>query len=84
MRTPGGVPGLKVLTRTATGAVIGWKAAHRGDAPIAGYRVSLDGAVAGQTRSLRYTLILSSSRTHRVTSPPSTRRTASAPPAGRW
>ena len=67
VRTPGGVPGLKVLTRTATGAVIGWRAAHRGDAPIAGYRVSLDGAVAGQTRSLRYTLILSSSHSHRVT-----------------
>ncbi len=67
VRTPGGVPGLKVLTRTATGAVIGWRAAHRGDAPIAGYRVSLDGAVSGQTRSLRYTLILSSSHSHRVT-----------------
>ncbi len=66
VRTPGGVPGLKVLTRTATGAVIGWKAAHRGDDPIAGYRVSLDGAVSGQTRSLRYTLILSSSHSHRV------------------
>ena len=39
VRTPGGVPGLKVLTRTATGAVIGWRAARRGDAPIAGYRV---------------------------------------------
>ncbi len=67
VRVPGGVKGLKVVSRTATGAVIGWRAASRGDAPIAGYRVSLDGAVAGQTRSLRYTLLLSSSRSHRVT-----------------
>ena len=56
-----------MVSRTATGAVIGWRAANRGDAPIAGYRVSLDGAVAGQTRSLRYTLMLSSSHSHRVT-----------------
>ena len=52
VRMPGVVKGLKVVSRTATGAVIGWRAASRGDAPIAGYRVSLDGAVAGQTRSL--------------------------------
>ena len=67
VRMPGGVPGLKLLKRTATGAVIGWRAAHRGDAPLAGYRVSLDGAVAGQTHTLRYTLILSSARAHHVT-----------------
>jgi len=67
VRMPGGVPGLKVVRRTATGAVVGWRASRRGDAPIAGYRVSLDGAVAGQTRSLRYTMILSSTRTHHVT-----------------
>ena len=67
VRVPGAVKGLKVVSRTATGAVIGWRAASRGDAPIGGYRVSLDGAVAGQTRSLRYTLLLSSSHSHRVT-----------------
>ncbi len=67
VRTPEGYRDSKVLTRTATGAVIGWRAAHRGDAPIAGYRVSLDGAVSGQTRALRYTLILSSSHSHHVT-----------------
>ena len=67
VRMPGVVKGLKVVSRTATGAVIGWRAASRGDAPIAGYRVSLDGAVAGQTRSLRYTLLFSSSHSHRVT-----------------
>jgi spore germination protein YaaH len=64
---PGAVPGLKVLSRTATGAVIGWRAARRGDAPIVGYRVDLDGAVAGQTHALRYTLIISSTHSHRVT-----------------
>ena len=67
VRAPGGVPGLKVVKRTATGATIGWRAARRGDAPIAGYRVRLDGAVTGQTRSLRYTMIISSARSHRVT-----------------
>ena len=67
VRMPGVVKGLKVVSRTSTGAVIGWRAASRGDAPVAGYRVSLDGAVAGQTRSLRYTLLFSSSHSHRVT-----------------
>ena len=50
----------------ASGLVLGWRAASSGDAPIAGYRVSLDGAVAGQTRARRYTLILNDARVHRV------------------
>jgi spore germination protein YaaH len=60
------VRGLSVQKRSSTGVVIAWRAARAGDAPIAGYRVSLDGAVAGDTRSRHYTLILNLARTHRV------------------
>jgi spore germination protein YaaH len=66
VRKPSAVPGLKVLTRTAGGVTIGWRTAHRGDAPVIGYRVTLDGAVAGQTHSLHYQLIFNSARSHRV------------------
>ena len=65
-RPPGRVRGLALVAHSASAVVIGWQPASRGDAPIAGYRVSLDGAVAGQTRSRRYALILNSARTHRV------------------
>jgi spore germination protein YaaH len=63
---PGAVPGLKLLARTASGVTLGWRAARRGDAPIAGYRVTLDGKVAGQTHALHYPLLFNNARSHRV------------------
>ena len=66
VRLPARVRGLRVISRTASQVVVGWRGARSGDAPIVGYRVSLDGAVAGQTRTRRYTLILSAARAHRV------------------
>jgi len=65
-RAPGGVPRLHVIGFTATGVVLGWRAAARGDAPIAGYRVIREGAVVGQTRRLRFALRLGSGRLQRV------------------
>jgi spore germination protein YaaH len=66
VREAGAVPGLKVLERTSAGVNIGWRPATRGDAPIIGYRVTLDGEVAGQTRARHYALIFNAARDHRV------------------
>jgi len=65
-RTPGAVARLHVISYTSTGVVLGWRAAARGDAPIAGYRVIREGAVVGQTRRLRFALRLSAGRRERV------------------
>jgi spore germination protein YaaH len=66
-RAPGRVAGLRILARSVGGASIGWRAALRGDAPVAGYRVERDGAVVAQTRGLTFDLRLSPARSHRVT-----------------
>jgi spore germination protein YaaH len=66
-RAPSKVQRLRVLARTSGGVRIGWRAAHRGDAPLAGYRVRRDGAVVGQTHARSLALRLSSGRAHRVT-----------------
>jgi len=66
LRPPGPVRGLRVLAVTAAGLRVGWRRAHRGDAPIAGYRVYRDAAVVGQTRGLSFTLKLSAARGHTV------------------
>jgi spore germination protein YaaH len=66
-RAPGQVAGLHVIAHSASGVLIGWRAAPRGDAPVVGYRVERDGAVVAQTRGLIYMLSLSSARSHRVT-----------------
>jgi spore germination protein YaaH len=67
LRPPGRVRGLRVLAYTPTGVRIGWGRAARGDAPVAGYRVVRDGAVAGQTRGRVYVLRLSPGRAHTIT-----------------
>jgi spore germination protein YaaH len=67
LRPPGRVRRLRVLASTATGVKLGWRRAHRGDAPIAGYRIVRDGAVAGQTHARSFALKLSSARSHRIT-----------------
>ncbi len=66
VRPPGPVAGLRVISLTASGALIGWRAAAAGDAPVAGYRIERDGAVVGQTRALRDSLRLSRGRSHTV------------------
>jgi spore germination protein YaaH len=66
-RAPGRVSDLRVLAGTPSGALIGWRAAPVGDAPVAGYRVQRDGAVLGQTRRLQFGLRVSSGRANRVT-----------------
>jgi spore germination protein YaaH len=66
-RAPARVAGLRILARSAGAATIGWRAASRGDAPVAGYRVERDGAVVAQTRGLTFDLRLSPARSHRVT-----------------
>ena len=63
---PGRVRGLKVVRREAHGVMLRWRPAPPGEAPIVGYRVFLDGAVAGQTRSRSYALIFNAGRVHRV------------------
>jgi spore germination protein YaaH len=65
-RAPGSVPKLHVLRYTSTGALLGWRKAARGDAPVEGYRVEREGAVVGQTPHLRLAVRLSSSRKQRV------------------
>jgi spore germination protein YaaH len=67
LRPPRRVRGLRILAHTATGVKLRWRRARRGDAPIAGYRIVRDGAVAGQTRARSFTLKLSSGRSHRIT-----------------
>jgi spore germination protein YaaH len=66
-QAPGRVSGLKVLTHAAGKVTLAWKAASRGDAPVAGYRVVRDAAVVGQTHSRSFALKLSGARAHRVT-----------------
>lgn len=66
-RAPGRVAGLRILAHSVGAATIGWHAASRGDAPVAGYRVERDGAVVAQTRGLTFDLRLSPARSHRVT-----------------
>ena len=66
-RPPGRPARLRILALTTTGAVVGWSRARPRDAPLAGYRVERDGAVAGQTRRLRFSLRLSNARAHTVT-----------------
>ncbi|HWX44472.1 MAG TPA: fibronectin type III domain-containing protein [Solirubrobacteraceae bacterium] len=66
LRLPGRVRGLRVLGRTATGVRITWGRARRGGAPIEGYRIRRDGAVAGQTPGRVYIVKLSSGRAHRI------------------
>jgi spore germination protein YaaH len=63
---PGRVVGLRIVNRASGGVTLGWKAAARGDAPIAGYRIERDAAVAGQTHGRSYALKLSAGRSHRV------------------
>jgi spore germination protein YaaH len=66
-RAPGQVTGLHVIAHSASGVLVGWRAAPRGDAPVVGYRVERDGAVVAQAHGLIYMLSLSSARAHRVT-----------------
>ncbi len=67
LRPPGRVRGLRVLAYSTTGVRLGWGRAARGDAPVAGYRVTRDGAVAGQTSGRVYVLKLSAGRAHTIT-----------------
>ncbi len=66
VRLPSRVLGMSIRARSSNSVVIGWRAASRGDAPIAGYRVVLDGATAGDTRARTYTLVLNLARPHSV------------------
>ncbi len=66
LRPPGRVHGLRALAPTTTGVRIGWGRAARGDAPVAGYRILRDGAVAGQTRGRVYVVKLSGARAHTI------------------
>jgi len=65
-RAPGRVRRLRVLAHTASGVSIGWLAAARGDAPVAGYRIWRDSAVVAQTRLRTFALRLSPGRSHSV------------------
>jgi spore germination protein YaaH len=66
-RPPGRVVALRVLAGTSTGALIGWRAAGTGDAPVAGYRIERDNSVVGQTRRLQFGLRISGGRSNLVT-----------------
>jgi spore germination protein YaaH len=66
-RPPGRVPGLRLLADTTAGVRIGWRRPAAGDAPIAGYRITRDGSVVGQTHGRIYLVKLSTARTHRIT-----------------
>jgi spore germination protein YaaH len=66
LRPPGRVGGLRVLAHTAAGVRIGWRPASPGDAPVAGYRITRDGVVVGQTRGRVYVVKLSAARAHRI------------------
>jgi spore germination protein YaaH len=65
-RGPGRVAGVRISARASGKITLSWRAASRGDAPIAGYRVERDAAVVGQTHARSYVLKLSSGRSHRV------------------
>jgi spore germination protein YaaH len=65
-RAPGRVAGLRIGAHSGSGVTLDWRAASRGDAPVAGYRVERDGAVVAQTRGLSFALRLSPARSHRV------------------
>jgi spore germination protein YaaH len=66
-RAPGRVGGLRIVRRATGRVTLAWKAATRGDAPVAGYRIVRDRAVVAQTHARGYALTLSPRRTHRVT-----------------
>jgi spore germination protein YaaH len=66
VRLPGRVRGVRVLRRTATGVRITWNRARHGSAPVEGYRIKRDGAVAGQTPGRVYIVRLSPHRAHRI------------------
>ena len=66
-RGPGTVAGVRVVGHGGGKITLAWRAAARGDAPLAGYRVVRDAAVVGQTHARSYALKLSSGRAHRVT-----------------
>ncbi len=65
-RAPGRVGGLRIVGHAAGTVTLAWRAAARGDAPIAGYRVERDAAVVAQTHARSYVLKLSAARAHRV------------------
>jgi spore germination protein YaaH len=65
-RGPGRVAGVRIAARATGKVTLTWKAASPGDAPLAGYRVERDAAVAGQTHARSFVLKLSGGRSHRV------------------
>jgi spore germination protein YaaH len=65
-RGPGRVAGVRISARASGKVTLTWKAASRGDAPLAGYRVERDSAVVGQTHARSFALKLSAGRSHRV------------------
>ena len=65
-RGPGRVGGLRIVGRSSGKVALAWRAASRGDAPVAGYRVERDSAIVGQTRTRAYTLKVSAGRAHRI------------------
>jgi spore germination protein YaaH len=66
LRPPGAVGALRIVRQVPGSLTLGWLKARRGDAPISGYRVLRDGAVAGQTKLTTYTLKVSGSRPHTI------------------
>jgi spore germination protein YaaH len=66
-RPPGRVQRLRILASTSGSIRIGWRAAQRGDAPLAGYRVIRDGKVVGQTHWRSLTMRVSPRNAHSVT-----------------
>jgi spore germination protein YaaH len=65
-RPPGRVSGLRVLRYTSQGVVVDWHQAHRGDAPVVGYRMERDGAVVGQSSVRERTVALAPGRVHHL------------------
>jgi spore germination protein YaaH len=63
---PGRISGLRVLRYTSRGVVVGWHPAHRGDAPVIGYRMERDGAVVGQSSVRERDVALTPGRVHRL------------------
>jgi len=63
---PGRVAGLRIVSRTSQTALISWRRATGGAAPVEGYRVFRDGVVVGETHGLRYRLRLSASVAHHL------------------
>lgn len=67
LRRPSRLRRPRILSRAGVRVRIGWRRAHRGSLAIAGYRIKRDGAVVGQTHGLKFTLRVSTGRSHRVT-----------------